>query len=64
MLAMYVGIGVSYFGFHTPLTITPLFVALAAFHVLTLPGLLWYLQPAQKKKLFHVSLSEILLSSD
>ena len=64
MLAMYIGIAVSYLVFHTPLTITPLFVALSSFHVLALPGLLWYLQPAHQKKLFHVSLWEILLSSD
>jgi hypothetical protein len=64
MLSMYVGIAVSYFVFHTPLTVTPLFIALSAFHVLALPALLWYLQPARQKKLFHVSLWEILLSSD
>jgi hypothetical protein len=64
MLAMYLGIAVSYVVFHTPLTITPLFVALSAFHVLALPGLLRYLQPARQKKLFHVSLWEILVSSD
>jgi hypothetical protein len=64
VLAMYLGIAVSYFVFHTPLSITPLFVGLSAFHVLTLPALLWYLQPARQRKLFHVSLWEILLSSD
>jgi hypothetical protein len=64
VLAMYLGIAVSYFVFHTPLTVTPLFVGLSAYHSLALPALLWYLQPAQQKKLFHVSLWEILLSSD
>ncbi|MGH9337695.1 MAG: hypothetical protein ACRD21_28420 [Vicinamibacteria bacterium] len=64
ILAMYVGIAASYFVFETPLNVTPLFVALSAFHVLALPALLWYLQPARQKKLFHVSLWEILLSSD
>jgi peptidoglycan/LPS O-acetylase OafA/YrhL len=63
-LAMYLGIAASYFVFHTPLTVTPLFIGLSAFHVLALPALLWYLQPARRKKLFHVSLWEILLSSD
>jgi hypothetical protein len=64
MLAMYLYIAVSYFAFHTPLNVTPLFVALSTFHVVALPALVWYLQPASKKKLFHVSLWEILLSSD
>ena len=64
VLAMYLGIAVSYFVFHTPFTVTPLFVALSAFHVLALPALLWYLQPARQRKLFRVSLWEILLSSD
>ena len=63
-LAMYLYIAVSYLVFHTPLTVTPLFVGLSAFHVLTLPALLWYLQPASQRKIFHVSLWEILLSSD
>jgi hypothetical protein len=64
VLAMYLGIAVSYFALHTPFTVTPLFVALSAFHVLALPALLWYLQPARQRKLFRVSLWEILLSSD
>jgi hypothetical protein len=64
VLAMYLGIAVSYFAFNTPLTVTPLFVALSVFHVLALPALLWYLQPARQRKLFRVSLWEILLSSD
>ncbi len=64
VLAMYVGIAVSYFVLHTPFNVTPLFVALSAFHVFALPALLWYLQPSRQKKLFHVSLWEILLSSD
>jgi hypothetical protein len=64
VLAMYLGIALSYFGFETPLTVTPLFLSLAAFHVLALPALLWYLQPSRQKKLFHMSLWEILLSSD
>jgi len=64
VLAMYLGIAVSYFVFHTSLTVTPLFLGLAAFHVLALPALLWYLQPSRQRKLFHLSLWEILLSSD
>ena len=64
VLAMYLGIAASYFVFHTPLSVTPLFVGLSAFHVLALPALLWYLQPARQRKLFNVSLWEILLSSD
>lgn len=64
ILAMYLGIAASYFVFHSPLTVTPLFVALAVFHVLALPALLWYLQPSRQKKVFHLSLWEILLSSD
>lgn len=64
IVAMYLGIAVSYFVFHTPLTVTPLFLGLAAFHVLALPAVLWYLQPSRQKKVFQVSLWEILLSSD
>jgi hypothetical protein len=64
MLATYLVIGFSYFVVQTPLNVTPLFVALSVFHVLTLPALLWYLQPARQRKVFHVSLWEILLSSD
>ena len=63
-VATYLVIAVSYFAVNTPLNVTPLFVALGAFHVLALPALLWYLQPARQRKIFHVSLWEILLSSD
>jgi hypothetical protein len=64
VLAMYAGIAVSYFAASTPLHVTPLFLALSAFHVLALPALLWYLQPARQKKLFNVSLWDLLLPSD
>lgn len=48
----------------TPMNSTPLFVILAVFHVMTLPPLLFYLQRGQGKKLFRVSLSEIVLPGD
>ena len=64
ILAMYVGIAVSYFGFHTPIHATPLFLLLSTFHVTALPPVLGYLQPARQKKLFHMSVWDILVSSD
>lgn len=64
MLLTYTGVAIYYFVSDQPLTITPLFVALAIFHVFALPAVLWYLQPKAQKKLFHVSLWDILLSSD
>lgn len=64
VLLMYVGIGISYFASSAPLRMTPLFVALSVYHVLALPALLWYLQPARQKSVFNVSLWELLVSSD
>jgi hypothetical protein len=64
VLVMYAGIAVSYFAASTPLHVTPLFVALSVYHVLALPGLLWYLQPASQKQVFNVSLWDLLASSD
>ncbi len=64
VLVMYVGIAISYFASSTPLHVTPLFVALSVFHILALPALLWYLQPARQKKLFNVSIWDLLVSSD
>jgi hypothetical protein len=64
VLLMYAGIAVSYFVLSTPLHVTPLFLGLAVFHVLSLPFLIGYLQPARRKRLFHVSLWDILVSSD
>lgn len=48
----------------TPMNSTPLFMILAIFHVMALPPLLYYLQKAKRKKLFHVSLLEVLLPGD
>lgn len=64
VLLMYAGVAVSYFLVDTPLNVTALFVALAVFHVLSLPFVLGYLQPARRKRLFHVSLWDILVSND
>ena len=64
VLLMYAGIAVSYFAMATPPPITPLRLAVGVFHVLALPALLWYLQPARQKKLFNVSLWDLLVSSD
>lgn len=64
VLLMYAGIAISYFVSSTPLHVTPLFFALSVFHVLALPALLWYLQPACQKQVFNVSLWDLLVSSD
>lgn len=48
----------------TPMNPTPLFLTLAVFHVVALIPLVAYLQPARRKKLFQVSLLEILLPRD
>jgi hypothetical protein len=48
----------------TPLTVTPLSVSIAIYHVTALIPVLAYLQPKRQKKLFHVSLLEMLLSND
>lgn len=64
LLAFYLGSAAAHFLFHAPVTLTPILAAISVFHILALPGVVWYLQPARQKKLFHVSLWEILLSSD
>lgn len=48
----------------TPASLPPLFFVLAGFHVMALIPLLFYLQPSRRKKLFQVSLLEILLPDD
>lgn len=62
-LGMYLFIAISYFTSSVPLNITPLFVPVAAFHIVCLVPVILYLQPARQKKRFHVSLWEILLGS-
>lgn len=47
-----------------PLTVTPLFVIVGIFHVVSVVPILWYLQPSRQKELFRVSLIELLLESD
>lgn len=64
LLSFYLGSAAAHFVFHAPVRITPILAAISAFHILALPAVVWYLQPARQKKLFHVSLWEILLSSD
>ena len=46
-----------------PLTVTPLFVMIGVFHVVCLVPIVWFLQPAAQKELFHVSLIELLIES-
>ena len=62
-LGMYVVIYVLYEG-ETSLTITPLFLSIAIYHVTALIPVVAYLQPKRQKKLFNVSLLDMLLSSD
>ena len=62
-LGMYLFVAVSYFTSSVALNITPLFVFVAAFHILCLVPVIAYLQPARQKKRFHVSLWEILLGN-
>jgi hypothetical protein len=64
LLAFYLGSAVAHFVFQAPVRITPILAAISVFHILALPAVVWYLQPARQKKLFHVSLLDILLSSD
>jgi hypothetical protein len=64
LLAFYLGSATAHFVFLAPVRITPILAAISAFHILALPAVVWYLQPARQKKLFHVSLWDILLSSD
>ncbi len=64
LLSFYVGSAFAHFVFHAPIHITPMLAAISAFHILSLPAVVWYLQPARQKKLFHVSLWDIVLPSD
>ena len=48
----------------TPLTITPLSVSIAIFHLTALIPVIAYLQPKRQKKLFRVSLLEMLFARD
>ena len=48
----------------TPLNVTPLAVSIAIFHVTAAIPVIVYLQPKRQKKLFNVSLLDLLLSSD
>ena len=65
-LAMYVVLASIYVLYEgdTPLTITPLSVSIAIFHVSALIPVIAYLQPKRQKKLFKVSLLDMLLPSD
>ncbi len=45
-------------------TATPLLIVVSIFHILALIPTLFYLQPARRKKLFNVSLWDLLFSSD
>lgn len=62
-LATYTGALVLYLQ-DRPLNVTPLFTLVALYHVLAIGPMLFYLQPAMRKQLFHVSLLEILLPRD
>lgn len=48
----------------TPLTITPLGVSIAIYHVTALIPVIAYLQPKRQKSLFRISLLELLWSND
>lgn len=64
--ATYVGAALFFLFYEgeTPLIVTPLYVSIAIYHLSALIPVIAYLQPARQKKLFHVSLLEILLSND
>lgn len=65
-LGMYTVMASIYFLYEgeAPLTITPLSVSIAIYHVTTLIPVIAYLQPKRQKKVFHVSLIELLFSND
>ena len=63
MYAIMASIYVLYDG-ETPLTITPLSISIAIYHVTGLIPVIAYLQPKKQKKTFNVSLLELLFSSD
>ena len=64
ILGMYLWIVSSVWLSSSEMSITPLFVLLAAFNVIALPFVVWYLQPARQKKLFHASVWDVLFGSD
>ncbi len=66
ILGTYAVSGSIYFFYdgETPLTITPLFVIIAIYHVTSLLPLIAYLQPVRQKKIFRVSVVELLLSRE
>ena len=63
MIAMYVGITIVYL-FDVPLNDAPLVPIVGAYHVLGSIPIVAYLQPARQKKVFRVSLLELLVSND
>ncbi len=62
-LATYLGALLLYLG-GTAMNFTSLFTVIAIYHLAALPPLLFFLQPNRSKKLFQVSLLEILLPHD
>jgi hypothetical protein len=48
----------------TPLTITPLSVSIAIYHVSALIPVIAYLQPKKQKKVFRISLIDLFFSND
>ena len=63
MIAMYIGITILYL-FDVPLNNAPLVPIVGAYHVLASIPIVAYLQPARQKKVFRVSIMELLLSND
>ena len=63
-IVMYPTIGIVYLVSDTPLHVTPLLVSMAVFHTTALIPVIAYLQPADRKKAFDVSLLELLWSSN
>lgn len=65
-LGMYVVLASIYFLYDgdSPLTITPLSVSIAIYHVSALIPVVAYLQPKRQKKLFHVRLIDLLFTSE
>ncbi len=64
--ATYAGMAIA-FAFYEgskPLTVTPLTLSIAVFHVTALIPVIAYLQPKRRKKLFHVRLLDLLLPGD
>jgi hypothetical protein len=63
MVVMYVAISVLYLA-GVPHTTNPMLPIVGAYYVLASIPVIVYLQPSRQKKVFHVSLMELLLSSD